>query len=106
MSSNPLAKKYTIDAWVVSRSVLKNGDRIVFYDYDRNMEVTAEVILTVEHKKPEEITIRRIGTYASEVLNIYNTITYLLNRSLKACSCGAKHTSCPTYHLSYCDSLT
>ena len=42
-------------------------------------------------------------SYTVTVIDCYRTIVYKINsRTNSVCTCGAKHTSNPNYHLDYC----
>jgi hypothetical protein len=103
----PLRSKYPLTDWLLTWKDCKIGDEIVFWDIEEKEEVMARIVgFTLSVNK---IIVRRnFGNPfgMEEEINLYDTIVYKMRGISKAddgCTCGAKHTSNPKYHLVYCD---
>ena len=95
-----LRMKYPITQWILSPSNVKIGDTVAFEEYEKEIHGIV-VAFPGDHSK---LTIKRCDTGERQVINFYNTITYLIiSKKNGPCTCGAKHTSNPDHHLSYCD---
>ena len=106
----PLRLKYPISDWVLGQDNLSPGDVVAFFCEVELKEVHAEVIGFPSKELRQYISCRRldgnIPSNTSEVVNFYNTIVYKLRsgkKTPKECTCGAKYTSNPKHHLSYCE---
>lgn len=99
-----LRSKYPITDWVLSRECVKVGELIAFWDDELNQEIHAEIIGFPSEEHRQYLSIKRINCEYTECINYYNTIVYKIGRSFNLkCTCGAKFTSNPKYHLQYCD---
>ncbi|MBF0298843.1 MAG: hypothetical protein HQK51_08990 [Oligoflexia bacterium] len=101
----PLRNKYPINDWVLSQDCIGSGDVIAFFCDEEKKEVHAEVIGFPSGEYKQYLSCKRIGSNYTEVINFYSTIVYKVKNAEinKACTCGAKYTSNPKFHLSYCD---
>ena len=97
--------KYRLIDWVISRDDLAIGDRVVWFDLDSESGVFGYVV-GMTHHHDNKILVCRDSSEITELVDFMDTIVFkygkLSGRSRK-CSCGAKHTSNPKFHLSYCD---
>lgn len=105
----PLRNKYSVEQWITDRENLVIGDTVAYYSEEEQKEVISEVISFPSQTFTQYISCRRVNDETTEVVNIYNTIVYKVaaqSRSVSStreCSCGARFTSNPNYHLNYCD---
>lgn len=99
-----IKEKYPTSDWVISLKNLNDGDWVV-YENEWGQEVTAQYLGIPEGAKPGIMLVQPENQEAADVVSIYETVTYKLrtNRSTKTCSCGARHTSNPKFHLKYCN---
>jgi hypothetical protein len=110
-----IVNKYPLENWVLSQDHVQIGDTVAFYDEQLQQEIKAKILGFPSSDLKQYLTCKRPGANYSEVINIYDVIVYRLNeefidtdyRGTKSrfpeCTCGAKHTSNPKFHLSYCD---
>lgn len=101
----PLREKYLISDWVLGQDNVSPGDIIAFFCEELQSEVQAEVLGFPSKDLKQYISCRRLDSHYSEVVNFYTTIVYKvksINTLFEECTCGAKHTSNPRFHLSYC----
>lgn len=103
-----LRNKYSISNWVLSRECVNKGDLIAFYSEEEQKEIHAIVLGFPSEEHREYLSCRRVGSSYTEVINFYSNIVYKIMdaEDERICSCGAKHTSNPKYHLPYCDLAT
>ncbi|MBF0314392.1 MAG: hypothetical protein HQK50_00125 [Oligoflexia bacterium] len=102
----PLRNKYPITDWVLSKECVIKGDVVAFFCEEEKQEVHAEVLGFPSEEHRQYVSCRRLGTEYTEVINFYSTIVYKIKDAVtasRACTCGARHTSNPRFHLSYCD---
>ncbi|KKP53294.1 MAG: hypothetical protein UR43_C0005G0003 [candidate division TM6 bacterium GW2011_GWF2_33_332] len=96
-----IIKKHGIENLVISKKQLKEGDTILISTYNKIME-TKVISLLNNICGYENYIIVDNDSY----LDLSNTLVIKVNKEIKEknrCSCGAKYTSNPNYHLSYCD---
>ena len=111
-----LAHKYPATNWVMDKEMLNVGDFIAYYDDETENEVVSTYIGAPSLHFPQYISCKRVTSNLTEVINIFNTVVYkvdpidaIFKESVEVkqkrdlCSCGAKHTSNPSFHLSYCE---
>ncbi len=105
----PLRKKYSIANWVLSQDNVSPGDTVAFYCPKESREIHAEVLGFPSKEMRQYISCKRNGQDQSELINFYSTIVYRINGPIEkksnSCTCGAKHTSNPKFHLNFCDIL-
>ena len=100
MASSEFKKKYPIESWIVNPDMLKIGDHIVYEEF--NSEIKATYVGEFSKSKIKIKT----GGGLIQIINIFDTIVFKLGTKVQnniTCTCGAKHTSNPTFHLYYCD---
>ncbi len=97
----PFRERYPIDNWVVSKNNVEVGDTII-YDCDATEEEVKAIVVGFS-TSDQYIHCKRLKSKIVEVINIYNTIVYKIESVKKECTCGAKFTSNPSFHLNYCD---
>ena len=94
--------KYSLDNWILNQSQVRVGEKVAWDE--QGFEVRGIVVLLPE--SAHNLRVRREDNGFLVTLNFYTTVTYIVARECVKrveCSCGAKHTSNPKYHLSYCD---
>jgi len=92
--------------WVISLKDVAIGDEITYYDYQIAAKVKAQVVGFPGPSAENLILYRNIHDNNIGVINLFNTVVYKLEEeslvSEEGCCCGAKFTSNPAHHLSYC----
>lgn len=97
-----LNHKYPISSWILSSEHLAEGEWVAYEDEYGN-EIKAEYMGKLDDSN-EIIVVLPEGREVVDMLSIYDTIVYRIGKvSNKKCSCGARYTSNPKHHLSYCD---
>jgi hypothetical protein len=101
----PLRNKYDIGKWVLGYDHAKVGDTIAWWCEYEKREMQAVVIA---HSFTDSNTL-----ICSDVdgavhrINFYEKVTYKIGsintQKSNGCTCGARHTSNPKYHSSWCD---
>lgn len=114
VSTMSIINKYPLENWVLSQDNLKIGDSIAFFDENAQQEVIATVLGFPSTDLKQYLSCKRAGAPFTEVINFYDNVVYRVDKpanqvelkydvKIGECSCGAKFTSNPKYHLSYCD---
>lgn len=109
----PLRDKYPIDRWVLSKENVDTGDIVAFWDAETDQEIQCRVTIPTKQMREHReygnclpVVLRINGEEKRGLLNFYNNIVYkITGREIvgRECSCGAKHTSNPNWHMHYCD---
>lgn len=99
--------KYPVSQWIIEKESLKVGDRVVFFSHTEQAEMTGRITEEFDVAGIDNRNYLFIET-ANDLMaiNFYTNIVYKLIDSfdiVPKCSCGAKYTSSPKYHLSYCE---
>ena len=102
MKMREFRKKFYIGDWVIDKLDVKVGDRLVWYDTDTEMETYGYVVGYAKSCE-NSLLVCRDRSSTTEVLNYLATVVIRINKDEVFCSCGAKHTSNPKYHLPYCE---
>jgi hypothetical protein len=104
-----LQTKYPINNWILSRNGCQIGDKVAYWDSDTQSERQGSI--TAFTLNAHEIVVKLDSQYWFQndqeiTLDFYQTIIYKINKEIpdndNSCSCGAKHTSNPNFHLKYC----
>ena len=88
--------QFPLKDWVITTAALNEGDPLVYLE--DSQFVYANYVGEVSDAKFGTICVQIPGKPVVDIINIMDTITYKCQK----CTCGAKHTSFPNYHLNYC----
>lgn len=100
------AQKYPQTDWLLYHvDDIKEGDEVIYKD-DSGKEVRAKFLEFLSNDK-EVIFVQREDKIG-EIINWHNQVVFInpYNKAkvkAKECTCGAKHTSVPTHHSTWCD---
>lgn len=112
-----IINKYPLENWVLSQDNVRIGDTIAFYSEDQQQEIHAKVLGFPSTGQRQYLTCKRADANYTEVINFYDVVVYKIESEISdgkisasiskvvgsSCSCGAKFTSNPKYHLGYCE---
>jgi hypothetical protein len=103
-----LRDKYSVEQWVFAKTHVKAGDTIAFYCPERKHEVQGTVLGFPKAKCDNLICYQEKDKNVADVVDFFETIVYCVGEADvssvgQKCSCGAKYTSNPSFHLVYCD---
>lgn len=99
-----IREKYSTTDWVISVSRLKEGDWLAYEEY--GIEVHATYVGEMDGADAGTIVVMPEGRNVADIISYHNTVVYRLNRNKNdagECSCGARFTSNPKFHLKYCN---
>jgi hypothetical protein len=95
-------QSYPISEWILSSDYVNVGDRVEFWDEGEERSFKGEIEQKLD---TPYFMIRLDWDGCLHKISYYNHVTFKCKKYTDPtkCSCGAKHTSNPKYHLSYCD---
>lgn len=93
--------EYFILILVTSRDDISIGDNIKYFCDDLQKDVGAKIIGFPSRELTHYISCIRHNSKMTEVINMKTTNIYKIIKI--ECTCGAEHTSNPSFHLSYCN---
>lgn len=107
MTFEEFRRSQPVNNWVVQSSQLNVGDKIAFW-YAGQYPVRAKVVdiisdYIIQVKQPDGLG------YFFYTVNLTQDVTFILSSVEvppplpRECTCGAKHTSNPNFHLPFCE---
>lgn len=96
--------RYSEKDWIVHHlDTIKEGD-IVIYEGGNGVEIEGKFLEFIGDDG-SIMVVERLDDGLADMLGIYDEIIFIKEKKqeLKICTCGARHTSQPNFHLSYCD---
>ena len=102
-----LLDKYSIEYAVNHKSEVEIGDQVVYIEPKNDEEVVSYVVDFIDGEDYKIIAQKEPNLWycAKQIVDLIECSVFKLRKDVdpvRECSCGAKYTSNPKYHLSYC----